>query len=227
MTRSLVLALVLLLPACSSIGAGARPAPPAAAAAPAAPPAAAERDGLRRDLEEARQELAIAELDAAHAVQKAARDLEQAAAGLEFAKLELRDFEKRAATDRREAELGVDRSRFRLEESRAELAELEAMYAEEEFAQTTKELVLKRGRRQVELAEAGLAIEVARLAERDAELQREQIEKRNALAAAEAAVTDAGHQGRRAELEAALEMDRARRQVEEFERKLADAERRS
>lgn len=44
------------------------------------------------------------------------------------------------------------------EEAKDELAELESMYQADEFAKTTKELVLKRGRRKVELAERNLAI---------------------------------------------------------------------
>lgn len=51
----------------------------------------------------------------------------------------------------------VDRQAYAAEEAKDELAELEATYQADEFAKTTKELVLKRSRRKLELAERELA----------------------------------------------------------------------
>jgi len=57
-----------------------------------------------------------------------------------------------------ERTLSVERSEGRLFESRAELKQLEDMYADEEFATSSKELVLERGRRNVNFTERSLEL---------------------------------------------------------------------
>jgi hypothetical protein len=52
-----------------------------------------------------------------------------------------------------ERQVAVDRQAYAAEEAKDELAELEASYQADEFAKTTKELVLKRSRRKLELSE--------------------------------------------------------------------------
>ena len=63
----------------------------------------------------------------------------------------------------KEAKLGIDSSRFSTEHAKDELNELISMYKADEFAEMTKELVLKRGRRKLEVAERRLKIALTKL----------------------------------------------------------------
>lgn len=93
------------------------------------------------------------------AVMSADATLRRARAELDDARSELATFERevrpRELEDRR---IGLDSSTFRADHAKDELGELTKMYEEDEFAKTTKELVLKRGRRDLELAERSLAV---------------------------------------------------------------------
>lgn len=64
-------------------------------------------------------------------------------------------------------DLDIARLVGRLEDSEAELVQIRAMYADEEFAESSKELVIRRSQRSVDLARAGL--EMARAAREDLE----------------------------------------------------------
>lgn len=64
-------------------------------------------------------------------------------------------------------DLGIDRSTGRLEESEAELAQILSMYADEEFAEASKELVIQRAQRGVEFSKRSL--EMARAERADLE----------------------------------------------------------
>lgn len=91
-----------------------------------------------------------------------------------------------------EKKLGLDQSTYRAEHSKDELGELTAMYDADEFARQTKELVLKRGRRDLEVAERNLALvqkesaffETVTLPQREQELRRKvadaELERRKA-----------------------------------------------
>jgi hypothetical protein len=112
-----------------------------------------------REVETAKVEQQIAEIERAVrqrgielALHKAAAELTKARADLEvfLATVKPRELE--------EKRIGLDQSLHRLEHSKDELGELVAMYEADEFAKTTKELVLKRGRREVEMAERYLAV---------------------------------------------------------------------
>ena len=63
-----------------------------------------------------------------------------------------------APREMEEHRISLDYQTHRAEESKEELAELEAMYKDDEFASKTKELVIKRGRRQAEMADRNLAV---------------------------------------------------------------------
>ena len=58
-----------------------------------------------------------------------------------------------------EKRIAFDSMKQRAKEAAAELAELEAMYAKDEFATSTKELVIDRGRKQLEFAQRRMAVE--------------------------------------------------------------------
>lgn len=151
-----------------------------------------------REVETAKVEQQIAEIDRAVrqrgielGLHKAAADLTKARADLEvfLATVKPRELE--------EKRIGLDQSLHRLEHSKDELGELVAMYEADEFAKATKELVLKRGRREVEMAERYLAVaqkelqhfEQVVLPQRERELRDK--------------VVDAEHEQRKAESEAA------------------------
>jgi hypothetical protein len=181
----------------------------AAVPAPVEPASAAEL--ARIGLELARLEAAGSEDGAASAVRAAELELEAASAALTaFAS----DREVRT----RGAAAAVERARVHLEEQRAELAELEAMYAVEEFAQTTKELVLVRGRNQLAAAEEALAIERMRLAQLEGlELPAEEAAHRLALMRAEADLRDARNELEVARVRARLDVLRAEQALHEAE----------
>ncbi len=62
-----------------------------------------------------------------------------------------------------EARIGLDAASNRAEQAKDEHNELVAMYKQEEFAEMTKELVLKRSRHSLDLANRRLAVEAAKL----------------------------------------------------------------
>lgn len=218
MTRFAAALCLALLTACST--------PPAADGGGDVPKSRGDSgsaDEIRADLDEARRQLAIAELSAGQAVLVARAELESARRALQRATDEL-ELWKLERFEIDEVRLDIARSESRLEESRAELAELEAMYEEEEFAKTTKELVLTRGRRQVELAEAALAVARARYQHKVRAFELERTEKESAVDEARIDVQKAEGAQKKAELETDLEVLEARRKVEEFEKRLAERE---
>ena len=58
-----------------------------------------------------------------------------------------------APAETTQAKISLDQARFSAEHAKDEHAELEAMYKADEFAEMTKKLMLKRSRRQMELAD--------------------------------------------------------------------------
>jgi hypothetical protein len=85
--------------------------------------------------------------------------LAKTAAELERAGQELDVFVKEVMPRELEQKrIQLDGSTYRAEHAKDELGELTAMYEADEFARTTKELVLKRGRRDLEMAERQLAV---------------------------------------------------------------------
>lgn len=84
---------------------------------------------------------------------------ERVARELAKAEKELELFEKEhKPREIDEHKISMDQQTHYAEEQKDEFGELEAMYKEDEFAKTTKELVLKRGRRQMEMAQRRLEI---------------------------------------------------------------------
>lgn len=113
----------------------------------------------QRELEYARIEQRTAELDRSVRQMTVAAGLQRTEAELAAARRNLEHF--LAAVRLRELEekkIQLDYSTYAAEHSKDELGELQAMYQADEFAKTTKELVLKRGLREVELTERRLAV---------------------------------------------------------------------
>jgi hypothetical protein len=110
-----------------------------------------------RGVEKARMAQAHSEVEQAVALAKAEREL-----NLETQRLHI--FMERTAPERIEqAKLGLVRAEDRVKENEEELRQLEMMYAEEDFADQTKEIVLERGRRRLQRSQ------------RDLELRRESL----------------------------------------------------
>lgn len=112
-----------------------------------------------RELEAAKVEQQVAEIERTVRLRGIELAQNKTAAEQDRAKAELEVFlgsvRPREVEEKR---IGLDQSQHRLEHSKDELGELVAMYEADEFAKTTKELVLKRGRREVEMAERHLAV---------------------------------------------------------------------
>ncbi|HEX5052569.1 MAG TPA: hypothetical protein VFZ65_12410 [Planctomycetota bacterium] len=238
-------ALLFLLPlaACqtgpsSSIDGTQPPQPaPAAQQAPAKDPDEAtklekELRQKQRELDEATAEQRINELakqererSVATAAERAADDKVRAAEALKV----FQDDERPRELEEKQLEL--DQSTYRAEHQKDELGELTAMYENDEFAAATKELVLKRGRRELEVAERRLAL--AKKSMRHAEqveMPRRERELRRKLADAEIEHEKAQLAAKKAALELDLAQAKAehrltalKEEIEALQAKLAKA----
>lgn len=229
---------VLLLAACAGTSAAVQPQPapaavqePATDAARAGKTAADERAAREKELQQKQRELEYAEIEGeTQAIEREARRLGVQAA---VAKAEETLAEARAA---REAFLGqekprqleqrriqLDQQTYAAEEAKDELGELEAMYAQDEFARSTKELVLKRGRRKLELSERSLAIgrqEIDFL--REHTLPQQEREHQRKVADAELELQKARLELKKADLELALGARKAKDRVADLQRDIAE-----
>ncbi len=113
----------------------------------------------QREVEAAEVEHRVAALDrnvrqwsVEAALQKTTHELEQAKKALQM----FRDVHKPRELDQKKIEL--DQATYHAEHQKDELGELVSMYEADEFARQTKELVLKRGRRSLEMADRSLAM---------------------------------------------------------------------
>jgi hypothetical protein len=173
----------------------------------------------KRELEYARIGLETAAIERQVRTLTVENLLQSARIDLEKAKRELELFLKSTKPhELEEHQIQMDSQTYRAEEAKDEQAELESMYKDDEFAKKTKELVLRRGRRQVELADRSLAVarkefevlEQHTLPERERELRRK-------VETAELDLKKADLEQRKA----ALELDVQKRQAED---KLKDLE---
>src|SRR5438093_7140442 len=105
----------------------------------------------KRDLDYARVALETAAIDRHVRTMTVENALVRTRLDLEKAQKDLRVFrEEHKPRELDEHKITLDAQTYRAEEAKDEQAELESMYKEDEFAKKTKELVLKRGRRQME-----------------------------------------------------------------------------
>ncbi|MDG1499022.1 MAG: hypothetical protein P8N31_03950 [Planctomycetota bacterium] len=124
---------------------------------------------LEFDLMMAELELQSAQASQARAMESAQHGVFSAERGLALAKDELAHFENVAMPlAAAESDLSMDRTRGRLDDSKAELQQLVDMYGAEEFAESTKELVLTRGKRGVEQSERSLELAQRRAEDKQA-----------------------------------------------------------
>ncbi len=112
-----------------------------------------EQDAFAVEQQVAQLDRGVRQASIEASLAKTAADLAHARSELELFMKELRPREIE------EKKMGLDQATYRAEHSKDEYGELEAMYQADEFARKTKELVLKRGRRDLEMAERYLAIQ--------------------------------------------------------------------
>ncbi len=171
----------------------------AGCATPAASVPKGEKRPEPRDVETARMSEGLARMRLAAAeadlkVQEAQGAQTLAGAESEYRQAQMRQgaFEIERKKRLMEAELAVKGARDRIEDSVEELDQLEKMYQENALADSTKELVLKRGRRQLERAREGLTLQEMGLAKlRDQDLPAEQEKLANDLSQKKAAAEQA------------------------------------
>ncbi len=177
-----------------------------------------------RELEAARVEGQIQQIDRAMREAGVAASLRRTATELAKAKQDLELFlaevKPRELEERR---IGLDQSVYRADHSKDELGELVAMYQADEFAKTTKELVLKRGRRELESAERYLAVARAEFAqfEKVTQPQRER-ELRDKVVDAELERSKAEQEAEKAKLELTLQAQKHEQRLGDLAEEIAD-----
>lgn len=180
---------------------------------------------LDRKLHFAELGLVIAELDAKQSTSKAERAVEEAQRGVGDAQRDLDLFLNHEQPKRMaEAQLNLDRSEHRRELAQDELNELISMYAAEEFAELTKELVLKRGRKSLEFAERQLELTRQALALLEGEeLPKQRKDLELALAKAQHALRDAELDHERGAIKTDIALTKARNELEDVRREVDEA----
>ncbi|MDA1221657.1 MAG: hypothetical protein O3B85_06520 [Planctomycetota bacterium] len=175
---------------------------------------------VKRELEadlaaaEARHHIAvmgaqIARDAAAHRVEMARVELQLALEGLQL-------FQRERELDLEEGRQDLERDEFSLEQAVAELRELREMYEEEEFAKTTKELVLRRGEMRVEMQKNSLRLARERHELLERSLRSDEVEKRQAVEEARRGVAEAEAEQRKTDLEQDLEVREVQREAEKL-----------
>lgn len=185
---------------------------------------ARELRSKQRELASAGTEQRVAEIERSMRQLGVDAALAKTALELEAAQKNLKVFlEEVKPRELEEKKIGVDQSTYRAEHQKDELGELTAMYDADEFARTTKELVLKRGRRELEMAERYLAVARKDLAyfEGVTMPQRER-ELRQKVADAEFERKKAEFDAQKAEVEFLLALEKAKNKVAGLEEDIAD-----
>ena len=171
-------------------------------------------------LEVAHLEEQIMNLDVQMKMAAAEQSVAEAERTLSEARLALKVYEgSEAPTKIEEAKIRLDRSKYNAEHSEDELNELKAMYDAEEFAEMTKELVLKRAVRNLELARRNLQVDASKLEMLTShEIPTRIRELSQKVHLAELALEKARTSRSKAELENRLSQTKLRHKIEELER---------
>ncbi|MCC7062358.1 MAG: hypothetical protein IT456_06100 [Planctomycetes bacterium] len=223
-----------LLPSCASVPVAAADAGAKAPAAESKSDAAGKaeaRKGKQKELNKKIRELAHARIEKETGAIDAKIRAGAVAAALQNATDELAEKQKalelflgeQRSRELEEKKISLDRSAQRAEFAKDELGELVSMYENDEFAKTTKELVLKRGRRELEMADRSLAVERREFAEfeQHALPQRER-ELRRKVADAELERKKAEFEVDKAKLELALAAAKADESIAELEAEIVE-----
>lgn len=176
------------------------------------------------DLECAKKELAVAELEVQASTREATDELDDAKRDTDEAKRALELFKTRSLPQElADGRLGLDRAMQRKVEAEQELREMEKTYAKDEFATDTKELVLTRHRKSLEFATRALELEEQQYADLEREkLPLEQRELEQKLREAERKLREAEAEMNKVELENQVKLAKARFEVSELEQPIDD-----
>jgi hypothetical protein len=179
----------------------------------------------QRDLDDAKLELKIAQAEIDSSLRKAREGVVSAEHEAKNAGDALDHFTKsERALALAKLQLDLDRGVWRLESEKQELAELEAMYKQDDVATLTKELVLQRGQKGVEFAQRDLDNDQREAAmtrdfdlpKKQRDLEVEKHEKDMALAEAKADETKTMDDNE-------LKLRKVKAEVEDAEKALAKA----
>lgn len=178
----------------------------------------------QRELEQARAELAIAAIERELRMQGAQAAIERAVVALELSRDALQVFlGEQKPRELEEKKISLDRGAYAAEEAKDELGELVAMYEADEFAKTTKELVIKRSRRHLELADRELAITKRENAEFEQHtLPRRERELKQKVADAELEHGKAGRELEKTKLELQAAEQKGKDRLAELEEDLVE-----
>jgi hypothetical protein len=175
-----------------------------------------EAASLQRKLDVAQRELAALSARQEAALAAARTELDLAEGKLET----FREFERPSRLG--ETRLDLRTTKDRAQEAADELAQIEAMYEEQDLDDLTKEFVVARGRRQAERAAERVSLEeqdLTRLTERT--LPAEELELRLAVDRAVAAVADAKSTQEIEQLSKQHEIEDLRHELAELQKKSA------
>jgi hypothetical protein len=223
----LSLPLVLATSGCvASIGNRASDKPGAEGAKGGDPEDAADKlEKKQRELDYAKMELDIAKMSAAADARESDASVQEATQKLEVVKKDRDNFKALEKPSKlADKQLDIDRAAWRMEETRQELAELEQMYKKEDFASLTKELVLNRGKKNLEFAQRGLDLakkEQDGLTTHD--LPKRETELDQSVERAEKALAEATAKKEKGAAETKLKLLRAEHRVAEAQRELDKA----
>lgn len=179
----------------------------------------------QRELEYTRLQLEIALMEAKNGERATQESLAAAQRELEAAGVE-RDNFARVAREIETAEraLSLDRSQQNVVEAEQELRELETMYAQEEFADMTKELVLTRGRVRLAMSKRDLELAQRRAEQlRGFDHPKRERELAERAAKAEQALQEAQSKVDKGRAESKLALLKAEHALDEAERELNKA----
>ena len=183
-----------------------------------------ERAQKQRDLAEAKVAVEVTALKQAVAEADAEGTLAEARREVADSDQALQDLARRATWEVDDAKIERDQASYRVEEAKAELAELQAMYQADEFATMTKELVLQRGRRTLEIAERKLQAtdqKLLLLREVDQAQKRRELEAK--VETARRALSKAERGVKQTQADAALELIKVKHALAKAEAAAAEA----
>lgn len=185
---------------------------------------AMKRAKLVRELAIAKEKVTKAQLAIAHQDAGDAESMSKAEVEHELALKKLGNFDERDAPARLEkAGLDLRRSQDRLQEAEEELAQLEMMYTENDLADKTAEIVLRRGKRRIQRSRADLAIKqkgLQTLEQRTLPLEGEEL--RSTLSQKMHAIENARRQTASNALDKRIELMSAEAEIARIEAEIAE-----
>jgi len=184
-----------------------------------------DRNSLRAELTAAEERLALARQSLEHHEALSREQVHIAEMSLEHTEKKWRQFEEiEAPLQRAEARLSLREASDGLLESQEELAQLEQMYAQDDLADATREIVLQRGKRRLDRAGEEVSIQERRLQQlEEHSLPLEALELRGILEEKRSALESARRDALEGRLEKKIEILEAESEVVRLRAKLDEA----